>query len=109
MGESQGGERGLDKTPCSLANAQRVLWVQGGHLDGRRKKRKKRSDSHQVRKNERALKRRKENGQKRNRYLGRITPQAHILNYTPLHTPHPLVVWGCHLQWQGLPWTQEGD
>lgn len=64
MGESQGGERGLGMTPCSLANAQRVFWAGGGDLDGRRKKRRKRSDSQQVRKNDRALERRKEHCQK---------------------------------------------
>lgn len=64
MGESQGGERGLDKTPCSLANAQRAFWGGGGDLDGRRKKRRKKSNSRQVRRNDRALKRRKEGCQK---------------------------------------------
>lgn len=64
MGESQGGERGLDMTPCSLANAQRVFWGGGGDIDGRRRKRRKRSDSRQVRKNDKALKRRKDHRQK---------------------------------------------
>lgn len=52
MGESQGGGKGLDMSPCSLASAQRVFWEEGGNLDGKRKKRKKRSDSRQVRKND---------------------------------------------------------
>lgn len=56
MGESQGGVRGLDMSPCSLASAQRVFWGGDGDSDGRRKKRRKRSDSRQVRKNDRALK-----------------------------------------------------
>lgn len=54
MGESQAEEKGLDMTPCSLANAQRVLWGGGGDLDERKKKRRKRSDSRQVKKNDRA-------------------------------------------------------
>lgn len=53
----RGGERGLGTTPCSLANAQRAFWGGGGHLGWRRKKRSKRSDSRQVRKRDRALKR----------------------------------------------------
>lgn len=43
-------------TPCSLANAQRVFLGGGGDLDGRRKMRRKRSDSRNVRKNNRVLK-----------------------------------------------------
>ena len=65
MGESQGGGKGLDMSPCSLASAQRVFWEEGGNLDGMKKKRRKRSDSRQVRKNDRALKRRKEHCQKK--------------------------------------------
>lgn len=123
MGESQGGGMGLDMSPCSLANAQRVFWEGGGNLDGMRKKKRKRSDSRQVRKNDRALERKKEHCQK----IGKVQKkegnwgkllhsQAHticlcVLNYTrklltPLHTPHPPLDCGCRRQGRGLPRTQ---
>lgn len=55
MGGSLGEGKGLDMSPCSLASAQRVFLGGGGDLDGRKKKeRRKRSDSRQVRKNDRA-------------------------------------------------------
>ena len=67
MGGSQGGERGLDRTPCSPANAQRVFWGGGGGKNERRKKRRKRRDSRQEKKNDRALERRKVHCQKTGR------------------------------------------
>lgn len=126
MGESQGGGKGLDMSPCSLASAQRVFWEEGGNLDGKRKKRKKRSDSRQVRKNDGALKRRKEHCQK----IGKVQKKEGnwgkllhspantlcticfcVLNYTqklltPLHTPRPPLVCRCRRQGRGLPRTQ---
>lgn len=128
MGESQGEEKGLDRTPCSLANAQRAFWGGGGDLDWRRKKRRKKSDSRQVRKNDSALKRREqycqkpENSRKKEEYGENSNPLIHkhmpTLHYTklhtqthnpltPLHTPHPLVTWDCRCQERDLPRTQK--
>lgn len=98
MGESQGEEKGLDRTPCSLANAQKAFWGGGGNLDWRRKKRRKKSDSRQVRKNDSALKRRKqycqkpESSRKKEEY-GKIatlsftnTSHSHFAVYKTTHT-----------------------
>lgn len=97
MGESQGGGKALYMSPCSLANAQRAFWKRGRGLDGRRKKR---SDSWQVRKNHKAFERREEHcqitgeeGRKGELQQWSIGTLQHLHLTTDdirLHTPHPL-------------------
>lgn len=113
----RGGERGLGTTPCSLANAQRAFWGGGGRLGWRRKRRSERSDSRQVRKRDRALKRgrticqEKRSAEEEEAKIGGKSTLAHtkhrVATLTPLNTPHPLVICGCRRQGRGLHQTQE--
>lgn len=86
MEESQGEERGLDMTPCSLANAQRPLWGRGGDLDWRKKLRSERSDSWQMKKNDRTLKRKEGTLSANLKKCKRRSKWRNIAN----HTPDPL-------------------
>lgn len=69
VGESRGEGKGLDRSPCSLASAQRGVWEEDEDLDWRKEKRRNRSDSRWVKKSKKALKKERKKSCKRTKTM----------------------------------------